>query len=172
MISPTAQTGPRPEHRIAKELASSSAFLLARLGGRFKMRLIAKLDDAGYEGLHYSVLAMLAEGARQTQAGIAVALHLDPSRLVAVLDALEADGLIERQRDPQDRRRHVVSITKDGKRQLLRMREVFKGLEDEFLAPLDAHDREALHGLLVKLAQHNDPACIFRPIVGEPPPQS
>ena len=112
MISTSIESAVRPEHRIAKELASSSAFLMARLGVRFKMRLMAKLEEAGYEGLHYSVLAMIGEGARQTQAGIAVALHLDPSRLVAVLDALEAEGLIERQRDPQDLRRHVVTITK------------------------------------------------------------
>jgi len=168
MISPSAESAVRPEHRIAKELASSSAFLMARLGVRFKMRLIAKLEEAGHEGLHYSVLAMLGESARQTQAGIAVALHLDPSRLVAVLDTLEADGLIERQRDPQDRRRHVVTITKAGKRQLTRMRAIFKGLEEEFMAPLEPESRAQLHELLVRLAARNDPSCAFRTTPVEP----
>jgi DNA-binding MarR family transcriptional regulator len=169
MITPSVEPGVRPEHKIAKELAASNAFLLARLGMRFKLRLMAKLDEDGFESYHYSMLAMLDEGARHTQSTMAVALQLDPSRLVALLDGLEGQGLIERQRDPQDRRRHVVSITKAGKRQLARMREVFKQLEDEFLAPLDADARATLHVLLSELAAYNDPSCMFRPAGPLPP---
>ena len=52
--------------RVAKELVKSSGFLLARLGLGFKTKVIAKLDEAGYETYDYGVLAMLAEGARLT----------------------------------------------------------------------------------------------------------
>jgi MarR family transcriptional regulator, lower aerobic nicotinate degradation pathway regulator len=151
----------RPVHRLAKELLASNGFLLARLGFGFKARALAKLEEEGFELYHYSVLAILDERARQAQATIADALALDPSRLVALLDSLEERGLIARQRDPQDRRRHMVSITGRGKRQLARLREVIKQLEDEFLAPLDARDRKDLHDLLLRLAAHNDPRCTF-----------
>jgi MarR family transcriptional regulator, lower aerobic nicotinate degradation pathway regulator len=151
----------RPVHRLAKELLASSCFLLARLGFGFKARALAKLEEEGFELYHYSVLAILDERAQQAQATIADALALDPSRLVALLDSLEERGLIARQRDPQDRRRHMVSITGRGKRQLARLREVIKQLEDEFLAPLDARDRKDLHDLLLRLAAHNDPRCAF-----------
>jgi MarR family transcriptional regulator, lower aerobic nicotinate degradation pathway regulator len=151
----------RPVGRIAKELLASSGFLLARLGIGYKARALAKLEAEGFDPYHYSVLAVLDEGARQTQANIADALALDPSRLVAVLDSLEERGLVARQRDPQDRRRHMVSITGPGKRQLARLREIVEQLEDEFLAPLDARDRKDLHDLLLRLAVHNDPRCTF-----------
>ncbi len=123
--------------RVAKELAASSGFLLGRLGFGFKARAVAALERAGYEIYDYSVLAILAEGARETQATIADALALDPSRLVALLDSLEERALIMRQRDLHDRRRHVVSITSSGKRELSRIRRAFKELEDEFFAGLD-----------------------------------
>src|SRR5512135_934749 len=104
----------RPVHRVAQELVDSSGFLLARLGAAFKAQAVATVEAAGYDTYDYSVLAILAEGAREAQAAIAAALGLDPGRLVALLDSLEQRGLITRQRDPQDRRRHVVSITDTG----------------------------------------------------------
>src|SRR5436190_21079032 len=89
--------------RVAKELVKSSGFLLARLGLGFKTKVITKLDEAGYETYDYGVLAMLAERARLTQANIADALTLDPSRLVAPPHPTEDRGLTTRQRHPQDR---------------------------------------------------------------------
>jgi len=159
------ETPIRPLNRVAKELVASSGFLLARLGIGFKGKAIARAEAAGFELYDYSLLAILAEGARQTQSTIADALTLDPSRLVALLDKLEERSLIVRQRDPLDRRRHVVSITPAGKRELGRLRELIKRLEDEFLAPLDASERTTLHQLLMRLAEHNDPHCAF----GTPP---
>jgi MarR family transcriptional regulator, lower aerobic nicotinate degradation pathway regulator len=161
----------RPIHRVAKELVASSGFLLARLGFGFKAKAIARAEELGFELYDYSVLAILAEGARETQATIADALSVDPSRLVALLDSLEARALIVRQRDPHDRRRHVVSITPAGKRELTRIRETFKRLEDEFLAPLAPAERKALHELLSRLAAHNDPRCAFSSTVSPAGPK-
>ena len=149
-----------PAH-VAKELVKSSGFLLARLGLGFKSKVIAKLDEAGFETYDYGVLALLAEGARVTQANIADALALDPSRLVALLDSLEDRALITRQRDPQDRRRHVVTITAKGERELAQLREIVTGFEEEFLAPLDPESRKTLHELLQLLACAHDPGCAF-----------
>ena len=162
MTTPATELPAHPIHRVAKELVASSGFLLARLGFGFKAKTIAKLEQAGFEIYDYSVLAILAEGAREAQATIADTLGLDPSRVVAVLDSLERRELVERQRDPHDRRRHVVSITPSGKRQLSRLRTTMKELEDEFFAPLDAETRERLHELLLVLACHHDPRCAFK----------
>ncbi len=148
----------RPQ-RVAKELMKSNGFLLARLGLGFKAKTMELFESEGFEHFDYGVLALLAEGSLETQATIADALNLDPSRLVALLDSLEQRGLVGRQRDPQDRRRHVVSITDDGRRQLGRLREMTKRIESEFFAPLDADDRLALRELLQRLACHNDPRC-------------
>src|ERR671931_190788 len=148
MAATSTETPARPVHRVAKELVASSGFLLARLGLAFKSKALARIEQEGFDAHHYSVLAILAEGARETQATIADALAVDPSRLVALLDALEERGLIARQRDPHDRRRHVVSITPAGERQLQRLRSIAKQVEDDFFGTLSAEDRATFYELL------------------------
>ena len=107
--------------------------------------------------LRYGVLVMLGEGAQETQAAIADALGVDRSQLVGVLDDLEKDGFVERKRDPNDRRRHAVSITAEGKRQLVRLRAAVQEIEESILAPLDEADRKALHDALFRVAANLDP---------------
>lgn len=141
---------------LPRELVASPVFLLGRLGFEIKTRSIAEFGEEGFTPYQFGVLALLEEGARETQATIADALRLDRSQLVGLLDHLEERGLVERRRDPNDRRRQMVSLTAAGHRQLARFRKLVRRLEDEFLAPLDEDERATLHKLLLKTAAHRD----------------
>ncbi len=145
--------------RVPSELLASGGFLFAKLGLMLKVKALGAFEQVGFEAHQYSLLALLGEGDRETQATIADVLGVDRSQLVGILDDLEAKGLVERRRDPQDRRRHVVSLTADGRRQLVKLRDVIRRVENEFFAPLDAASREALYDALLSLAIYHDPRC-------------
>jgi DNA-binding MarR family transcriptional regulator len=131
--------------------------MLKRLGFMLKDRTMEAFEDTGMTPYHHAVLALLHEEPRETQAMIADALGYDRSHLVGVLDELQERGLIERRRDPTDRRRHLVSLTKDGEQALVRLRAVSKQVEDAFFRPLDAKERRTLNELLLRLAREHDP---------------
>ena len=141
---------------LPEELRACTAFLLARVGYAIKLTAMEELEREGVGLYQYSVLAVLGEGAKETQATIADTLQLDRGQLVGILDGLEEAGLIERRRDQSDRRRHAVSLTPAGKKQLLKIRKVVQRIEDTFLEPLDDKTRTALHDALLRVAASHD----------------
>jgi DNA-binding MarR family transcriptional regulator len=147
------------KNRIPEELLSSPLFLLKRLGMKAKEESYEAYTDAGVHPYPYASLATLAEGERETQGAIADALGYDRGQLVGLLDELEERKLIVRRRDPDDRRRHLVEMTTDGKRKLRRLRTLAAENEDHFLEPLTRAEREQLHALLLKLAEKHEPSC-------------
>src|SRR5579864_1736932 len=102
---------PQTQTCLPKELAECPVFLLGRLGYELKRYAIEELEAAGFSMYDYSVLALAAEGACEAQSSIADVLKVDRSQIVGILDGLEQRGLVERRRDPNDRRRHVITIT-------------------------------------------------------------
>jgi DNA-binding MarR family transcriptional regulator len=151
------KTAPKtPSARPPRALVSSSSHLLKRLGFKIKERSLDAFEGTGLTPMHYGVLVLLEEDPRETQATIADALGYDRSHLVGLLDELEEAGLIERRRDAEDRRRHLVTMTPEGKKALTRLRTIVTRVDDEFLAPLDADERTTLHLLLLKLACAHD----------------
>jgi DNA-binding MarR family transcriptional regulator len=153
MTTPVQKPGVKPPY----ELVCSTAYLLKRLGGKIKERSLEAFEAAGASPYHHAVLAVLAESPRETQATIADSLGYDRSWLVGLLDELEQAGLIERKRDPADRRRHLVSLQPAGKQKLDELRAISRGVEDEFLGGLDTAERKELHELLLQVARHHDP---------------
>ena len=145
--------------RLPQELVESTTFLLKRLGFAAKDRTLAAYEETGLHPYHHAVLLVLDEGAPETQGSIADTLGYDRGQLVGLLDELEERELVERKRDPNDRRRHVVRLTPAGKKMLRRLRTLSGQIEDDFLAPLDEGQREALYSLLLRLAETHEPRC-------------
>ena len=151
---------PKTETRVTglpRELRDSTSFLLKRLGFAAKERAMEAFEETGLTPYHYAVLLSLSEDSHETQGAIADSLGYDRGQLVGMLDELEERGLVERRRDPADRRRQLVSMTPEGKRELTRLRGLSRRLEAELFGPLDERQREQLHELLLSLAESHLP---------------
>jgi DNA-binding MarR family transcriptional regulator len=140
----------------SRELIENTGFLLKKLGFAIKERSYEAYKETGLTPQHHAVLSLLEEGSCGAQGTIADRLGYDRSQLVGLLDDLEERGYVVRKRDSDDRRRHLVHVTPEGKEALRELRAIGKGVEKEFLAPLDAEDRQALHALLLRLAAYHD----------------
>ncbi|HEX4323197.1 MAG TPA: MarR family transcriptional regulator [Gaiellaceae bacterium] len=140
----------------SRELIENTGFLLKKLGFAIKERSHEAYKATGLTPQHHAVLSLLEEGSCGAQGTIADRLGYDRSQLVGLLDDLEERGYVVRKRDSDDRRRHLVNVTAEGKEALRELRAIGKGVEKEFLAPLDAEDRQTLHALLLRLAAYHD----------------
>jgi DNA-binding MarR family transcriptional regulator len=158
LTSPDEVTVPKPL-RLPEELVASTSFLLKRLGFAVKERTMKAYEGIGLHPYHHAILVVLDEGSRETQGSIADTLGYDRGQLVGLLDELEERGLVERRRDPSDRRRHLVRLTAEGKKSLRRLRALSAQIEDDFLSPLSEKERANLHGHLLRLAEKHEPRC-------------
>jgi DNA-binding MarR family transcriptional regulator len=98
----------------------------------------------------FVALLYLRESTRATQQKVAQTLMLDANNCVILLNGLEENGLIERTRDPDDRRRHIVAITPKGHRALEKAERELETVEDDVLGNLSHDERSQLHDLLAK----------------------
>jgi DNA-binding MarR family transcriptional regulator len=139
--------------RTAQDASTAGWTLLAmRLARVAGYRVGHALEALGMRTHEFAVLHYVRDAGPLSQQDLGQALRINPSNLVALLDALQADGLIVRARDPADRRRHLVGLTADGDRRLLRARKAAEDAEQELLAPLSPAERRAFVEVLERLA--------------------
>ncbi|MFC6022466.1 MarR family winged helix-turn-helix transcriptional regulator [Plantactinospora solaniradicis] len=137
-----------------------TGFLLARHGGIANARLRQALGLAGLSPRHGMTLTRLAETGSMTQQSLLDILGVDASVLVTLLNELEDEGLVQRRRDPADRRRHIVEITPAGSAALDKVDAAVDQVERDLFATLTAEQVGQLHELLTRVRTSvNDPAC-------------
>ena len=96
-------------------------------------------------------LLVIAGSGNVSQHEMAEKCGLDPSSMVAVLDAMERRGLLQRQRNPNDRRVQWVQRTEEGHRLYARALPLAQSAEAQQLAPLSAADQRQLVAAMQKL---------------------
>jgi DNA-binding MarR family transcriptional regulator len=125
--------------------------LMIKLGRITMHRFTEALEPYGIRPRHVAALIELRDSGQLTQQSLCGQLHLDPTNLVAILNELEAQGYATRRRDPEDRRRHLVEVSKKGIAVIDKVSEVMDGVEADMLDGLDQAERKEFEGLLTSI---------------------
>jgi DNA-binding MarR family transcriptional regulator len=125
--------------------------LMIKLGRITMHRFTEALEPFGIRPRHVAALIELRDRGELTQQSLCGQLHLDPTNLVAILNDLEDQGYATRRRDPEDRRRHIVEISKKGVAAIEKVSAVMDGVEADLLEGFEPAEREQLEGLLTAI---------------------
>lgn len=121
---------------------------LVRLNRRVNSR--ATVDLLGMNLKQVAMLALLRDNGALPQQELCDRMGMTQNTVVTWLNELEDAGYIERIRDPEDRRKHNVTITARGTEALERAETELRRLEDDVLSGLTADERTQLRKLMAK----------------------
>ena len=124
------------------------------------LRHVRREDPAtGLSAARLSVLSVVVFGGPRTLGELAAAEHVRPATMTRIVQALEAEGLVRRESDPDDGRVRRLHATGKGERVLWRGREQRVAQLAELLARLSAdevaHVRKAADLVERALAQES-----------------
>ncbi len=148
------ETAPGPAGPPARlrALASWQTNKVSTLGAR----LTAARMPLGARG-DFAVLAALEEYGTLSQAELGRSLGLDRNDVNGVLNRLEGGSHVDRQVDPADRRRNVITLTDTGRGYLRRLQHHADAVQDQLLTGLDPAERHQLQVLLRKILDNHHP---------------
>jgi DNA-binding MarR family transcriptional regulator len=133
-----------------------SAVLLSRLSKQVYSR--TDEDQLGMGLRHLISLSYMSDHDGCPQQDLADAFCMDANNVVLLLNELEQRGYATRERDPHDRRRHIVRITPAGREALARAEHAQLAVEDQVLEALSDEERATLRGLLLRALRSIEPA--------------
>jgi DNA-binding MarR family transcriptional regulator len=109
---------------------------------------------------HFGVMTFLrheAEADRErgslSQQAIGERLRIDRTTMVSLIDDLERAGYVERERNPDDRRAYVITLTAAGRRAQARAEEAVDAHALHFFGQLSEAELQELHRLLERLIE-------------------
>lgn len=132
------------------------AFLMLGTVHEMEARLESALGQAGLSLAKFGVLARLAEAGEPLALGcLADRCCCVRSNMTQLVDRLEADRLVERVDDPNDRRSIKAALTPDGRSRYEDGVRLLEEAEREVFAPLAGPERAALVQLLQTLQTYS-----------------
>ena len=113
---------------------------------------VERLEPLGLTPRVWGVLSTLTESGPLTQIELATAMAIDRTAMVYLIDDLEQRGLVERVRNPRDRRAFLIHLTPGGQEAQRTAAVALDGAADTLLETLTPSERRDLVALLTRVA--------------------
>lgn len=137
---------------IANQVSNPLLITLLRAAQRVETSVEAALSETGLSLAKLGVLNNLVEVGEPLPLGqLAERISCVKSNMTQLVDRLEADGLVERVADPQDRRCIRAAITAEGRRRHAAGAQILAEREQGLLEEFKVAERAQLIELLSKL---------------------
>lgn len=135
-------------------LTRSLGFLLGDVSRLLRTRFDMRARELGLTRAQWRVLARLRRREGINQKELAEILEIETITLTRHIDRLEAKGLIERRRDPSDRRAWKLYLNPKVQPILDRMRELSEKTRTEALDGISEGDSEQLIETLLRMKEN------------------
>ncbi|GAA0400361.1 MarR family transcriptional regulator [Microbispora corallina] len=148
---------PRTDLSVPGFLSSSTSVLMSKANNLFVEIFESAMEPFGLRSKDFAVLTAIDAMGPQSQQQLARSHGIDRTTMVSVVDGLERLGLVQRSRDPDDRRKYAIALTGEGV-SLLRHKlgPAMLSALDAFLTPLSPDEREQFNRLLWRLVHERD----------------
>lgn len=133
-----------------------------------RMAFDARLAPLDLNLTQASLIGYVCEFGATTQTDLADHLGIGRAAIGAVIDRLEARGLVERRPKPDDRRVWLVSITATGRDLAARIADVDEVLRGELRRGIGREERQALAWVMTRLQQNLAEAIANPPQIHQP----
>lgn len=130
---------------------AQATVLIARVARAVRQQFELALAPLGLRQRHVVALSYLRGHGPTPQQTLAERLCMDPSSTVCLLNELEDQHLVVRQRDRSDRRRGIIELSAQGEHALGLVDRALETVENEILSTLNGDERAVLHSLLARL---------------------
>jgi MarR family transcriptional regulator, organic hydroperoxide resistance regulator len=137
---------------VAEDLDPGLVSVLVPLGLAFKRTVTIVERETGVSARQWFALSMLGEEDGISQGDMCQRFGLDPSRLTRVAQALEREGMIRRERDPEDNRVVRMYLTGEGREKLRHLPGLGEELGRRIHGVLSDEETKELRRMLTLLA--------------------
>jgi DNA-binding MarR family transcriptional regulator len=134
------------------ETERTGLFAVLHTSSVLESRVEARLSEIGLSLAKLAALHRLSEAGESLPLGqLAERLSCVKSNVTQLVDRLEADGLVSRAADPNDRRSRLAVLTDAGRDAYAKGRRIQLDAEQALFGALTAEESATLHVLLAKL---------------------
>lgn len=131
---------------------AGAAFLLTQLGTHAAQVFAERIAALDLTPPQTGLLRAIAQQPGRSQQALAKHLDTAATRLVALVDGLEQRGLVERRRNPTDRRLYAVHLTEAGESLIADIADIAREHDDTLFTALEPDEHRQLRDLLARVA--------------------